>query len=440
MPSQNVSPLPKTGSHLGLWAGYAIGVNATIGTGIFRKPAQTASLTQDPTVHLLIWALGALIALCGAWMIAELGTRYTEHGGIVAYLNRAYGSRTAFVFAWTKLLLLTPSAVGSFANTAADALHSVDLHLPYQRMASAIVVCIAALNLGTLRLNSWSQTMLTALKIGGILFFIFFLFSVPSLPPPTPYPSYQPPWTSYGMALIAVMWAYDGWADISYVSGFLKDPKRSLPMLMAASVLTVATLYLLVCSGLMSAIGFTRHVSQPNGFIALQAMEWLSLKHSWTFMMLVFVSTVGGAMASLFTGSKVLMHPSCDVIIPTPLQSNLQRRDKLGVLVAGIMSLLFVNFRSFAQMTDAFVLGYFPFYLLCAFALIKDRRSGPPAHGFRMPWYRITMPIFVVASLGMLLSSVLEMDANILLSLGLIALGFGVHGILSRKKTRQKLL
>src|SRR5690606_5137324 len=97
-------------------------VNATIGTGIFKKPAEVARLAGSIEASLVVWALGAVVALAGALCFAELSASMPRTGGIYEYLRRAWGPRVAFLYGWAKITLLLPSAVGSFALLAAESI------------------------------------------------------------------------------------------------------------------------------------------------------------------------------------------------------------------------------------------------------------------------------------------------------------------------------
>ncbi|MDY7762801.1 amino acid permease, partial [Burkholderia pseudomallei] len=114
---------------IGLALGALIVVNSTIGTGIFKTPAQVARLTDSMSMALAVWVVGGVIALCGALSMAELSASMPRTGGLYEILRRAYGPKLAFLFGWAKLTLLIPSAVGSFARLAAEALVAL-MHLP----------------------------------------------------------------------------------------------------------------------------------------------------------------------------------------------------------------------------------------------------------------------------------------------------------------------
>src|SRR5215510_15922885 len=101
---------------LGFWSSIGFVVGMTIGSGIFRTPAQIAARVPDPPLMLAVWGLGGLVTLCGALSIAELAAALPQAGGLYVYLREAWGRRTAFVFTWAELVLLRAAGLSGIAT------------------------------------------------------------------------------------------------------------------------------------------------------------------------------------------------------------------------------------------------------------------------------------------------------------------------------------
>src|SRR5262249_6752660 len=147
---------------IGTLLGAFIVVNATIGTGIFKTPAQVARLAGSLPATLLVWALGGAVALAGALSLAELTAAYPRAGGLYDILRRAYGPTPAYLLGWTKLTLLIPSAVGSFAKLGAEALAAL-LGLPpgsESGLAAVLIAVATGVNLVGVRASAIQQGIL----------------------------------------------------------------------------------------------------------------------------------------------------------------------------------------------------------------------------------------------------------------------------------------
>ena len=225
---------------IGLVAGTLVGVNAMIGTGIFKKSAPIARLVGSIEAMMLVWVAGGVIALAGALSLAELAAAMPRTGGLYEYIRRAFGETPAFLLGYTRLVLLIPSALGSFAELAAEALVAL-VGLPstpanLDAVAITVIVVCAAVNLAGVRVSALQQAVVTGVKYVGVLALGVVGLTLAAGPLSfTEWPASTDPVASslsaggVFAALVAVMWAYDGWSDLSSLAGEVKDPTRTLP-------------------------------------------------------------------------------------------------------------------------------------------------------------------------------------------------------------------
>ncbi|HEX8432938.1 MAG TPA: amino acid permease, partial [Longimicrobium sp.] len=204
---------------LGVWSAAAILVGSTIGSGIFRVPSSIAAEVGTVGAMAMLWILGAIIALFGALTMAELAALFPRSGGIYVFLREAYGPLPAFLFGWTEMLVIRPSALGGIAMLFAE---YVQTFVPITEgqvrfVAMAAIVTLATANIVSLKFGALVQNASTAAKAAtlvGLAVTAFVVgdyaggsFAQPILWSPTS-------WGGFGIALVAVMWAYDGWADL----------------------------------------------------------------------------------------------------------------------------------------------------------------------------------------------------------------------------------
>src|SRR5262245_57667524 len=231
------SRLPRT---LGLWSAVALVVGITIGSGIFRSPAGIAQKVPDPTLMLLLWVVGGAITLCGALSLGELAAALPETGGLYAYLREGWGRLAAFLFGWSELVLIRANALGGIAVVFGEyllrslAIDPVEHYVAARSLSAAAIAFAAAANIRGANLGAfivgiatWAKFLaLAVLSLSAFLIGANHGASTANLTTGTGAPITV---GSMGLALVSILWAYDGWADLSFASGEVKDPQRNLP-------------------------------------------------------------------------------------------------------------------------------------------------------------------------------------------------------------------
>lgn len=436
---------------IGVTLGALIVLNATIGTGIFKKPARIAQLTGSLPASLAVWLVGGVIALCGALSLAELAAAMPRTGGLYEVLRRAYGPGVAFFFGWAKLTLLIPSSVGSFARLAAEALTSLlgidprHAEAPYLAMGF-LAGCVLA-NLAGIRTNARVQGAITVAKYVGVLGLagVGLLVSahgavpVPAHPPPT---AHSLSWTGCFTALVSVMWAYDGWADLSSVAGEVKTPSKTLPRALVAGTAAIVLVYLAANLGYARALGLDglQRSTTGSNMAAMNAVTLTLGAHGRAALgALVLLSCVGGCMSSLLTGSRVFVPMATDGVFFAGVGALSPRTavPSRAVVLAGALGAMYVSSRSFEQLTDAFVVGYFPFYMAAVAAVPRLRRTEPAMERpFRVPWHPMPEVVFLLGAAALLWGAMADVDRTALFAFGVMALGIPVYlGYFRRRAT-----
>lgn len=433
---------------LGSWLALAVTVNAMVGTGIFRLAPTIVRLAGSLELALVAWLVGGLIALCGALCIAELAAALPRAGGIYEFLRRAYGAPVAFWFGWTRLWLLGPSAAGSFARLAAESLGAALGWAPSRLrdtgVACAVLLACTLVNLRRVRIASREQAVLTVIKFGGlVLLALACLFAGPRSaahePPPT---LGLASWSGFAAALVSVMWAYDGWADMASLAGEARDPGRTLPRAFIAGTLVVTVSYLLVNLGYARLLGTegVRAATQGTDMVAMRAAEVaLGPGGRRALAWLVFTSCLGACTVGVLTGSRVYVSMASDGLLfrrlgrvspqsgaPTP-----------AVLLTSSLGMLYLSMRSFEQLTSAFVAGMFPFYLLAIVAVLVLRRREPAlARAFRTPFYPAVSLTFAIGASALLWGASRDSGPLTLLACAFMLLGLPIGYVTARFSAR----
>jgi len=231
---------------LGLWSSLGLVIGITIGSGIFRTPAVIATRVPDPTLMLAVWVLGGLISLCGALSVAELAASLPRTGGWYVYLREGWGRLAGFLFGWSELVLIRASATGAVATVFSEYLQRSLGYTPVPTrtniIAAAAIAFSAIVNIRGAQVGASFTTASTVAKFSALtcLTLLAFLLGGPdaSFAHVTATAAPVQPGL-FGLAIISVLYAYDGFADLAFAAGEVKDPQRTLPRAIIGGTLAI---------------------------------------------------------------------------------------------------------------------------------------------------------------------------------------------------------
>ena len=439
------SSLPR---RLGLWSAVAVLVGSTIGSGIFRSPAGIADKLPGPLPFLGIWLAGGLFVLCGALTLAEVAGAFPRTGGVYVFIRESWGRLPAFLFGWAELVLIRAAAIGAVSTTFAEYLIRVlgnDPRIaPYSRyvhyVAAAAIVLTAGFNYVGIKWGSLVQNVTTLAKTGALVLIIVLALAI-GLPqtgghytPAVPAGSFSA--MPFGLALVSVLWVYDGWADVSFVGGEVQDPERNLPRVLIYGTLIIIALYLLANIAYLAVLPVEeiRH----SRLVAADVADRLVGAPGVVFVSVaVMVSTFGTLNGSVMTGSRILFAMAADGLLFKPIATVHRRFQTPSVAIAleAGLGVVFVLLGTFEQLADTFVTAIVPFYALAVGAVfvLRQRKGYQPP--FRVPGYPVVPAIFIVATVLLLGNAILDSTSRwpTVATLGVILLGIPAYYMVLRK-------
>lgn len=459
-PSQLFMVMPQTGQNvsttqgstseaprelprqLGLWSAIAVLVGTTIGSGIFRSPAGVAEKLPGPLPLLIVWATGGLFALCGALTLAELAGTLPRTGGHLVYIREAWGRLPAFLYGWSELTLIRAAALGGISITFGEyAIRAMGMDpslAPYDSyahyLAAGALGLMAAINVAGLRWGALVQNITTIAKYGGLVIIVLLAFALglpktggnftPAMPPGSFSVS------NFGLALVAVLWAFDGWGDLSKVAGEVENPRKTLPRAIVIGTLSIIVIYLLANLAYLSVLNVDeiRGAKLVAADVALRLVGPLGVTLvSFT----VLLSTFGSVNGSLLTGPRIFFALAEEGLFFRSVAAVHPRYQTpyVAILLTGCLGMIFVLFRSFEQLADIFVTASLVFYILSIGAIFKLRRRpdwNPPV---RTPLYPVVPALFCLATLFLLGNAIADpaQRYGTLGVLGIILLGIPVY-------------
>ena len=341
-----------------------------------------------------------------------------------------------------RLVLLVPSAVGSFARLGGEALAgllgaSSDARLETWLALGVLALC-TAVNVGRIRISGIQQAIITSMKYLGVIGLAgvgLFVAIIPgaSVPMPTEPLEVASSVTMTGCfaALVSVMWAYDGWGDLSSVAGETRDPERVLPRAHIVGVGLVIVLYAAVVLAYGRVLGFDGLVRSTTG-ANMPAMNvvamTLGVVGRRALSALILVSCVGACLGSLMTGPRAFVAMASDGLFPKALGHVAKNGVPIrAVLLCFVLGAAYLSARSFEQLTDGFVIGLFPFYALAVAGVFVLRKKEPElVRPYRVPLYPVTPIIFLVGVTAVMIGAMEDAADTTALAVGLVVLGIPI--------------
>jgi amino acid transporter len=412
------SALPR---RLGLWSAVAVVIGTTIGSGIFRSPASIATRLPGPLPLLTVWVVGGALALCGALTLAEVAGAFPHTGGIYVFLREGWGRLVAFLFGWAELVIIRAAALGAISITFAEYFLRVlgynPTIAPYDTYAHYIaalaIVVMAGVNIVGLRFSSWVQNITTVAKYVGLLLIVLVALALGfprtggHFTPAAPAGSFTT--SAFGLALVSVLWAYDGWADLSFISGEVKDPRRNMPRALIIGALAIIAIYLLANVGYL-AIMPVNEIAQSKLVAADVAQRLIGAGGVVFVSSTVMLSTFGTLNGSILTSPRIWFAMANDGLLFRRVASVHPRFQTpyVAIALAAALGAGFVLLRTFEQLADQFVTAIIPFYALGVASVYVFRRRADYNPPFRTPGYPVVPALFVLATIYLLVNAVLD--------------------------------
>lgn len=398
--------LPRT---LGLWSSVGLVVGITIGSGIFRSPAGVARLVPGPVGQLAIWIAGGVITLCGALSIAELSASLPETGGFYAFLHAGWGRLAGFLFGWSELVLIRANALGGIAIVFGEYTMRAfggdpGTHPRAPRLLAALAIAFAAAaNIRGARLGAAVVGLSTGLKFAALLLLVGSAAVLGSSHGATAAHFSASGGSAgrgaWGLALVTVLWAYDGFADVSFAAGEVTDPARNLPRAILIGTLAIIGIYLAANAAYLYVLPVEAIGRSP--LVAADVMSVLFGRSGAALVSLfVMIASFSSLNGSMLAAPRVFFAMASDGLFFEAMGRVHPRYGTpyLAIVLSAVLGMLLVLSRGFEALTNTFVLAVWPFYALSVAAIFRLRRRRPDLpRPYRVIGYPIVPAVFIAA-------------------------------------------
>jgi basic amino acid/polyamine antiporter, APA family len=396
---------------IGLYAATAITVGNIIGSGIFRSPHTVAQQIGSFPLVIFAWVLGGLLSICGSLVLAELAVTHPKTGGLYVFIRESFGDTWAFVFGWANLWVIKPTVIASITSVFALYFCQI-LHLSKGAefpVGAAAIVLLTFINWLGVKEGAGTQSLFTTLKVIGIAALCVAAFALPAHYPPTAIAGAVThaggfSLGAFSVAMIAILFAYDGWTDSTYVAGEVINPNRTLPIAIVWGTWLVIAVYVLTNIAYYHVLG----VDGMVGYEAVGSETIRRLLGEWgarALAVLVAVSTFGTTNGAVLTGPRVTQAMAADGLLWKPLAAVDPKRGSpaFALWLQALYSCVWLKAaNSFEDVSGWFVTTSWLFYGLTIAALFVQRRqerAGKIARpSYQAPLFPLTAIVFMAVT------------------------------------------
>jgi APA family basic amino acid/polyamine antiporter len=430
---------------IGFWGGSAIMIGIIIGSGIFQTPPSIAKEMGSPAAILAMWVVGGVLSFFGALVYAELATMFPRSGGMYVYLNEGFGSRVAFTFGWTYLLLTKPFAAAAISITFATHLNTL-LGVSWSPpvIACVMAVVLTGVNVVTLQGSSVMAMILTSLKVLALAAIVALGAGMMkgSAANFAGVPAEKPFWMACAPVMYMILWTYDGWADVSSVAGEVQEPSRNIPRILLMGTAVTIAIYVAVNAVYFSLVPVTEMKDLPT--VAPVVMERLLGKAGAKVVVaMIVISTLGATHAAILTGARVTFAQAQDGLLFRFLGRVHPRfqTPHVSLWVQAALSCAAVLYlRRFKDLSEGYGFTLWIFHAMVAATVLVLRRRRPDLERSYKCWGYPWVPVvFIAVSVAMTAAYIANEPRTTLPWLGLLLLGVPAYSLWKRLSKTAKM-
>jgi APA family basic amino acid/polyamine antiporter len=418
-------------------------VGVVIGSGIFVVPSTVLQqVGGNVNIALTVWLVAGVLSLLGALTFGELGAMQPEAGGLYVFLREAFGPLVGFLFGWTLFFVMGSGSIATLAEAFAGYLSQLMPLSPASSRAASIAMIVVAMsiNIAGTRRSSRVQTWTTSFKVLAILAMSALLLiggsgGSAAAPATAGTASLL---SGIGLAMIGVLWAYEGWQYATFLAGETRDPQRTFPRGMAIGTAALVVIYCLANVAYIAALG-PAGVMETQGVAAAAVGEILGAGAAKLIALAILVAIFSAANAVVLTASRVFYAMASDgvffrrlaVVHPTT------GTPVFAIASCCLWAMVLSATGTFDQLLTYVVFTGWLFYALGAAAVFVYRRRDPDAHRpFRVPGYPVTPLLFVLSAAAIVINTLIGTPARAAIGLAVVLAGAPAYFIWRTRKLR----
>ncbi len=452
MPPPNHASSPTLNKSLGLFTSIMLVAGIMIGSGVFKKIIPMAQTGLSPLWILGAWAMAGIITMLGAFTMSGYAGVTDKSGGVYEYLRLSFGNFYSFLFGWADFTIIGGASIAAIAYIFAQTVHSLvplpdffpqlshyslfNYIYPFRDSGIKLIAIIAIgfltwVNMRGVKQGGIVNNLLTSAKITGIILIIALGLSYTGATHNTlnnwsvPYSGSTGFLSAFFVAMLSAFWAYDGWSNITYVTGEIKNHEKNLPKAIVGGVIIAMSLYLLINLAYMYVLPVEALAAVGKNTIGAVVVTEQLIGNSgkWLISILIMISVFGTLSATTLVHARVhyrmaeekCFFPKAATIHPR------YRTPHVALLYTFIWSSILVISGTFDQLTDMVIFAGFVFYATAAAGLIRLKKKGVIKHKpLGYPWAPL---IFILFSIGLIYNTISSRPYESLIGIVLILSG-----------------
>ncbi|MFN0058560.1 MAG: APC family permease [Planctomycetota bacterium] len=458
-----IDPRPTLERRLGVFDGTLLTIGSVVGTGIFLTSDDVARALPDTALFLLVWLVGGALTLAGALTYAELGAMYPRAGGIYHFLKEAYGPLWGFLYGWTSFLVIMSGGIAALAVGFGDSLGGlvpffashrivwnvrvaeISWSVSSSQLAAVVaIVLLTAVNHFGLRSGAWTQNVLTMLKAAalGALIGCGLYVAAPELTAATatsPSASTTPTGLGilapFGVAMVAVLWTFDGWYGLTFSAGEMRKPERDLPRALCFGTIAIIVLYVLTNIVYLRALPLetmatTERVGEAAAIVLFGAIG------GNVVAVIILLSILGCLASTILYSSRIYMPMAVDgVFFRSAATIHPKFRVPVGSLwCQSLWAIVLTLSGRYEQLFTFAVFASLIFHAATACSLFVLRRRRPDVpRPYRVWGYPVLPFLFIAGCLLIVATALVETPRESFAGLGLVALGVPAYAFWRRQ-------
>jgi basic amino acid/polyamine antiporter, APA family len=450
---------------LGLFSTTMFVVGAVIGSGIFVKPGLMATQLGSSSWLLAVWVIAGVVTMIGALVNAEVAAMIPQAGGQYVFFDRMYGSFPAYLYGWSVFAVMKTGALASLAFIFSRGvgqfvalpelpahLAAWSVHLPLigdiqpmanfggKLLATGLIVALTAVNYFGVKLGSFVQNIFAVAKASALVLIIGVAFFAPRNGTAAAVVA-NPVTAVQGLALIGALaaaiqgafWAYDGWNDVTYLAGEVKQPQSTLPRGLIVGMLIVMALYITTNIAYLTVLPISEMAGSK--LVAADMVERCFTGGGKWIAIAVMISTFGAANGNVLAPARVFLAMARNNVFPALLGRihPRYRTPATALIVQALWSILLVISGTFDTLTDMLVFVSWIFYAAGAAGIFVLRRTEPlTPRPYKVPGYPVLPIVFILFAICFLVLTVYNDTSSYLAALreGRPALNNSAFGVL----------
>ncbi len=410
----------------------AIVVGTVIGSAVFIVPSSVAqSLPTIPT-FLGVWVFTGLLSFFGALAYAELGAMMPTTGGQYVFLRQAYGPLPAFLCGWAFFLVIQSGSIATLAT-------GFSIYLSYfvplgpalaKVVAVALILALTFVNILGVRQGAAVQTTFTVLKLTGIAVLLASAFAASGKPAPVAAATTAPfAFSQFGVAMIACLWAYEGWYCLSFVAGEVKNPQRNIPIALALGVAAIMAIYVSANVAYLKVLPLGE-IAETERVAATVAERTLGALGASFVSLTILLSIIGSTNGTILTAARVYFAQARDGLFFSRVAEIHPRFETpaFSLIFQGVWASILAASGTYETLFSYVVFAAWIFYGMTVTGVLILRRKEPDRERpYRMWGYPVTPVLFAAVSFWFVGNTLVTTPGPSLLGLAIIATGIPVY-------------